>query len=190
MLLSLPRRWYNAHRFGACTPNESDPMLLLKEVFNIIITTETKPPYSALRIDAWLIVLNLCIKHETHMLGCGDGSPRRQRWMIRWGWGCMRGFLLMHWKKKKKTRIEVVSCAIFAYLQSQGFVFIQTVILLNWALTQTNTDEFVLWDMAWNHWQITLFGHNALVMCYTWVLDACISFCISWSERRTEKERG
>lgn len=34
-------------------------------------------------------------------------------------------------EKKKKTRIEVVSCAIFAYLQSQGFVFIQTVILLN-----------------------------------------------------------
>lgn len=35
--------------------------------------------------------------------------------------GCITGFLLMHWRKK--TRIEVVSCATFAYLQSQGFVF-------------------------------------------------------------------
>lgn len=108
MPLSLPRRWHNAHTFGACTPNESNPMLLLKEVFNIIITTETKPPYSALRIDAWLIVLNLCIKHETHMLVCGDGSPRRQWWMMRWGWGVHEGVSIDALEKKQGLKLSVV----------------------------------------------------------------------------------
>ncbi len=60
--------------------------------------------------------------------------------MMRCGWGCIRGCLLMYWKK---ISIEVVSCAIFAYLWSQGFVFYSDCDLTQ-AQTQINTDECML----------------------------------------------
>lgn len=47
----------------------------------------------------------------------------------------------------KKTSIEVVSCAIFAYPWSQGFVFYSDSDLTQ-AQTQTNTDEFMLQALA------------------------------------------
>lgn len=145
MPLSLPGRWYNAHTFGACTPNESNPMLLLKEVFNIIITTETKPPYSALRIDAWLIVLNLCIKHETHMLGCGDGSPRRQRWMMRWGWGVHEGVSIDALEKKQGLKLSVV---LYLHIYRVRGLFV-----------------FSLWFYSTEHWHQQI---QTNLCCGTW----------------------
>lgn len=186
MPLSLPSQWYNAHTFGACTPNESDPMLLLKEVFNIIITTETKPPYSALRIDAWLIVLNLCIKHETHMLGCGEGSPRRQRWMMRWGWGSMGGFLLMRWKKNKDWSCQL--CYICISTES-GVCFYS-----DCDFTQLSTDTNKYRRIcAVGRGLKSLADNTVWSQCTGYVLYmsvGCLYKLISWSERKTEKESG
>lgn len=188
MPLSLPSQWYNAHTFGACTPNESDPMLLLKEVFNIIITTETKPPYSALRIDAWLIVLNLCIKHETHMLGCGEGSPRRQRWMMRWGWGSMGGgVLLMRWKKKNKDW----SCQLcYICISTESGVCFYSDCDFTQLSTDTNKYRRIC---AVGRGLKSLADNTVWSQCTGYVLYmsvGCLYKLISWSERKTEKESG
>lgn len=127
----------------------------------------------------WTYALNMkpiCWVVKTAVPG-GSG-----RWCAAAG-GAWGGF---YWcTGKKKTRIEVVSCAIFAYLRSQGFVFYSDCDLTQ-APAQTNTDEFMLWALAWN-----LTDNPVWSQCTGYALYMCwrFFFWVAWNKKRAEKER-
>ncbi len=101
------------------------------------------------------------------------------RWCAATG-GCMRGFLLMHWKKKQGLKLSVV---LYLHIYGvRGLFFIQIVI---WLKHRHKQIQMNLCCGPWPEiWLITLFGHNALVMRYIWVF-----FWVAWNKKRTEKER-